>query len=212
MANKLQHIDELLQPDHYYLEGDDICLFYGEYTARKRAAYSDINQLIFNFKKTMDRKGQKDWKYKTQAIQQVSEILTSLEAWNVLKDFTWIPIPPSKSKSDPDHDDRLIRTLSLMKQHYSAMDVREIVVLKNSRGSAHGSEDRPTPEDHYNNYSIDESQVRPEPKGIVVFDDVITTGAGFKAMKRILSERFGNIRIVGLFIARTIREDEGTDL
>lgn len=206
MANRLQRIDQLLLPDHYYLGVDDECYFYGEYTVQGGFAHSDTNRLILNFKKEMSRRGKSDWKYKAEAIRDVANIFTSLKAWPQLQNFTWIPIPPSKDKSDPDHDDRLIQTLQTMKASFQNLDFRELVRIKQSRPAAHGNENRPTPQNHYANFEIDESLAAPAPASIVIFDDVLTTGSGFRAMKRLLSERFPGVRIIGVFVARTRRD------
>src|SRR2546430_4188852 len=54
------------------------------------------------------------------------------------------------------------------------------------------STDRPGPRQLYENYSIDDSLTEPVPVQIAVVDDVLTTGAHFKAMKRILCENFSD--------------------
>jgi predicted amidophosphoribosyltransferase len=46
------------------------------------------------------------------------------------------------------------------------------------------------------------------PSSVAIVDDVLTTGAHFKAMKRILMERFPEARIVGLFLARRVPNTE----
>lgn len=208
MANRLQRIDQLLLPDHFYLEVDDECYFYGEYTVKGGFAHSNTNQLILNFKKEMNRKGSLDWRYKADAIREVAKIFTSLNDWPQLQNFTWVPIPPSKDRSDPNHDDRLIQTLQAMKTRFQGLNFRELVQIKRSRQSAHGNDNRPTPQNHYANFEIDEAITAPAPTTIVVFDDVVTTGSGFKAMKRLLSERFPGVKVIGVFIARTRRDTD----
>ncbi len=54
---------------------EDECYFFHVYHANKGYSFSDYNQLIGNFKKRLDRKGQFDWKFKEQAIRQVAGIL-----------------------------------------------------------------------------------------------------------------------------------------
>jgi hypoxanthine-guanine phosphoribosyltransferase len=39
---------------------------------------------------------------------------------------------------------------------------------------------------------------------LVVVDDVLTTGAHFKAMQRILNERFPDVSLIGVFVARRV--------
>ena len=211
MANRLQRIDQLLLPDHFYLSADDDCYFYGEYTVQGGFAHSDTNRLILNFKKEIGRRGKPDWKYKAEAIRDVAKIFTSLNDWPQLQNFTWVPIPPSKDKNDPQYDDRLVQTLKAMQAHFQNLDFRELVRIKRSRQAAHGNENRPTPQNHYANFEIDKSLTNPAVTSIVVFDDVVTTGSGFKAMKRLLSERFPGVKVIGVFIARTRRDADAGD-
>jgi hypothetical protein len=49
----LQQIDDSVLHDHFYLEMNDKCYFYGEYAGRQGYTFSEMNQLIFNFKKPM---------------------------------------------------------------------------------------------------------------------------------------------------------------
>jgi hypothetical protein len=206
VADRLQRIDQLLLPDHFYLGIDDECYFYGEYTVKGGFAHSDTNRLILNFKKEMNRSGNPDWKYKAEAITEIANIFTSLNDWPQLQNFTWVPIPPSKDKNDPNHDDRLLQTLQKMKVRFQNLDFRELVRIIRSRQPAHGNENRPTPENHYSNFEIDQTLTTPAPTSIVIFDDVITTGSGFKAMKRLLSNNFPGVKVIGVFVARARRD------
>lgn len=206
MINKLQRIDEFLLIDHHHLQNDDQCYFYGEYTARRGFSHSKTNDLILNFKKPLDQKGTNAWKHKGIAINEVVKIFTTLQVWVKLRTYTWVPIPPSKSKSDPKYDDRLIQTLEGMKSIEPTLDYRELVKIKKTRTPAHEATFRPKPEDHFENFELDSSCVNPKPRAIIIFDDVITTGSSFRAMKRLINETYPAIPVVGLFIARTRRD------
>ena len=60
---------------------------------------------------------------------------------------------------------------------------------------------------------IDENLVSDITGGdIVIFDDVLSSGAHFKAMSKLLRQKFGDaIKIHGLFLARTVSLDDDTD-
>lgn len=58
-------------------------------------------------------------------------------------------------------------------------------------------------------YRIDETLVAPEPGMVAVVDDLLTSGAHFRAAKRVLTRRFAGIKVVGLFLARQVREEAG---
>jgi predicted amidophosphoribosyltransferase len=52
---------------------------------------------------------------------------------------------------------------------------------------------------------LDSSLKMPAPRKIILFDDVLTTGASFKAAQTLLRENFPNAPIAGIFIARNIK-------
>jgi predicted amidophosphoribosyltransferase len=52
------------------------------------------------------------------------------------------------------------------------------------------------------NYSIDDIWRNPAPQVIGLFDDVLTTGAHYRAASNVLHGAFPGVRIIGLFIAR----------
>ena len=98
MAYKILKMDDLVCLDHCYLQAADNCYYLREYTSRAGYDHSPTNQLISNFKKSMDRKGKAEWWYKGDAIQTVAR--NFIEALNGLKfeDFTLVPVPPFQSK------------------------------------------------------------------------------------------------------------------
>ena len=51
-------------------------------------------------------------------------------------------------------------------------------------------------------YRLDEALTEPIPRCVALVDDLLTTGAHFRAAKSILSTRFPDVAIIGLFIAR----------
>ena len=71
------------------------------------------------------------------------------------------------------------------------------------------AEQRPTPDERAEHYTLAPELINPPPKVAVLFDDVITTGSHFKAAKKVLQNHYGlGLRVVGLFIARAKRRDE----
>jgi hypothetical protein len=201
----LTKIDELILPDHYHLDCEDECYFIGEYTAGRGYSHSATNQFIYNLKKGMERQGLPDWPYKDRAIRQAAFGLQESLNPPYLGSATFVPIPPSRIQSDPLYDDRMTRVLRLLGD---GVDVRELVVQTEGMHDAHTSEHRPRPDDLYQNYVINWELAEPLPGQIAVVDDVLTTGAHFKAMKRILREAFPGIEVTGLFLARRVPDTE----
>lgn len=50
-------------------------------------------------------------------------------------------------------------------------------------------------------YEVDEQTCDPKPEQIIIFDDILTTGAHYVAMKDVLGTVF-DCRITGVFVAR----------
>lgn len=200
---RLQKIDDLVRGDHYHLAPEDHCYYWGEYTARKPHSFSDANNLIINFKKNPSKKGRPEWHYKERAIEQAAAFFRGTLKAESFSQFTLVPVPPSKEKHHPEYDDRIVRMLQLV-GHGRNADIRELVIQTETIDAAHDSDIRPRPDDLVTVYTIDESIALPEPKTLFVFDDVLTTGAHFKAMQRVLNNRYPNVPVVGFFIARRV--------
>ena len=90
------------------------------------------------------------------------------------------------------------------------LDVRELVVQTESMDPVHVGDvvRRPAPEEIQALYRIDETLdkklTKPAPDTIAVVDDILTTGAHFRAAKSVLSTHFPETSIIGLFIARIV--------
>ena len=136
---RLTKIDELTRQDHYWLEEDDECLFLGEYTARKGYAFSETNQLILNFKKSLSTRSSQQWHYKQAALDRAAEALRVALNGLWLGAVTLIPLPPSKAKSDPLYDDRVARLARAIRPS-PAVDVREMIVQGQSTAAVHDSQ------------------------------------------------------------------------
>lgn len=201
--NKQIQIQELTKDQksqHYYIEEDDVCYFFGEYTAQVGWAHSETNQLILNFKKKLDRVGKPDWIYKQKAINQVSMLINNALVPN--PDVFFVPTPPSKNKSDPMYDDRLVQVLKQLSTGWMGSGYRELVYQNQSTDPAHSNSNRRDVNKLLENYSINNSLINPIPKGIIIFDDVLTSGCHYKAMQKTLRNLYPEAEIAGLFLAR----------
>lgn len=205
---KLQKIDEISFPDHPFIKEEDECYFILSYTSHKSYNYSDDNNTIINLKKTVDKKGTPEYKYKEKAIKQCAEYLMDIDVENIFsKEITLVPIPPSKCKEDPLYDDRLIQILKIALG--DKIDIKELIVQKESTKSVHFTEARLTIDQIKSNYKIDDEIKDNIKDTIILFDDVLTTGAHYVAAKEIIAKNFPEKRIIGLFIARRVFEEKG---
>ena len=201
-------VDDLTRADHWYLMETDACYFIGEYTARMGFSYSATNHLVINLKKTMDRRGLPEWQYKGRAIDQAAAAFGTALGPDAMDALTFVPMPPSKATDDPLYDDRMVRLLTTIRSH-PPLDVRELIVQTCSTEAVHGMEDRPSPHQIAALYRIDEELASGLKQCVAIVDDVLTTGAHFRAAKSVLSARFPEQEIIGLFLARRAPETSG---
>ena len=88
------------------------------------------------------------------------------------------------------------------------LDVRELIVQTRSVEPTHRRSARLRASDIEAMYGIDEALEAPSAGLVVVVDDLLTSGAHFRAAQRVLSRRFPDIDVVGLFLARRVPEPE----
>jgi predicted amidophosphoribosyltransferase len=210
---RLTKIDALTRGDHHLLREEDECFFLGEYAVQRHESpqkpysYGAINQLIYNFKIPVSKKDSSRWKYKERDIPTAACALHNALKNSDLSGMTFVPVPPSKAKSDPLYDDRMLRMLSELNRLIKSsqgyeIDVRELVTQGTSINAAHESETRPSPAELVNGYSIEYEQLVGTKSKIVICDDVLTTGSHYRAMCDILQPVLAGRSFRGLFLAR----------
>ena len=200
---RLTEIDDLTRGDHRYLAAGDVCHFIGEYTARRGFAYSATNSLILDFKKPVARAGRPEWRYKEAAIAIAAAVLRGAVHPSVLDRLVFVPVPPSKARDAAAYDDRLVRMLRMVRPQ-QPLDVRELIVQARSTEAAHRLAVRPRPRELARLYRIDPAVKPPGPGVVAVVDDLLTTGAHFRAAATVLKAAFPDIDVVGLFLARRV--------
>jgi len=194
---------DTLAPDHWYLAEADMCFFLGEYTTGGGYQFSPTNQLILNLKKSVDRRGRREWHHKERAIQEVAAALRAA-LQELLDRITFVPIPPSKAKDHPLYDDRMTQVCKAVRPRPPA-DVRELIVQRVSTPAAHESPIRPTPQDIAALYEVDIPLAHSPPGDVIcIVDDVLTTGAHFVAAQSLLKRQFPATPVIGVFVARRV--------
>ena len=202
LPRRLTKVDSAA-PDHWHLTASDECYFLGEYTARKGYQGSPTNQVIFNLKKSVDRRGLTDWHYKGEAIREVATALRAAINHEFLDKITFVPMPPSKAKGDPLYDDRMVQVCAAIRPRLP-LDVRELLFQPVSAQAAHGTDNRPTPQNIEALYQVDATLAHSPRDVIFIVDDVLTTGAHFVAAKSVLTRQFPSTPVVGVFVARRV--------
>lgn len=222
MPRRLTLVGELERPDHEHLPAEDKCYFWGEYTPHKHTSgklwdFSPTNQLISNLKKGMSRRGKPDWRYKQEAIKQVAQAFAVHWKWKELLEkysVALIPIPSSKAKTDADYDPRMLLVLEELSRRLGAeLDIRDCLSFSGAYAASHKSEEKRDPDRLYEDLTFDAvaGKVDAQPDVILIFDDMLTTGAHYAAVTRHLREHFPDARLVGVFVSRRLLPDPFAD-
>lgn len=204
MATNLLKIDPSNIGDHFYLKDEHECYFFYEYTARQGYAYSPGNQFVLNLKKSVLLRGTPQYHYKEQNITRAGIMLHNVlkHAPNVLPNTTVCPIPPSKTTTNPEYDDRITRIVAAA-CHNTAAEARELIVQTHSYESSHtqASGARKKPDELEAIYQL----VAPAPRPVVILvDDVLTTGAHFVAARNVILAQHPKTQVIGMFLARRV--------
>lgn len=204
MTARLSLVDDSNRSDHFHLTAADTCFFLFEYTSHRDYSFSQTNNLISNLKKKPSQAATSGYHYKTRAIATCAQSLAAAlnPAW--LDSATLVPVPGSKAHNDPDFDDRVERICRQLR--IPSPDVRNLVIQTASTTASHevGQGERVTVHELLGIYQIHEALAQPAPQSIGIVDDVLTAGTHYRAMHTILTARFPNVPIVGIFIARRV--------
>lgn len=205
---KLLQIDPLTRKYHSYLTEEDECYYVLEYTPRQGPTFSSTNDLVFNLKKSVDRKGRPEYFYKLSAIEKAGDLLRSVldDTW-IKSKATFVPIPCSKTRSHALYDDRMLQVIRRMTTGLKA-DVRDMLIQNEDLEYFHEGY-RMAPQQLSSFYTLDHQLVRKEPKALILLDDMLTTGCHFKAAQSVIRRQWPTVLMAGIFIARAVRDEEG---
>lgn len=200
-----QSITGISSANHRFLEKGDLCMHLmtrelhsdGERPVR----YSEAHQKIANFKITKAelRANPLRGKYKEAAVRQFSDDLCGLFAQSE-STFVLVPAVTSRVEGDSDFDDRIVRVCGNVAARLPQVRCERILSLTTPMPSASRSYGKRDPD-------IIRSHIAVEPcrdlscDFVLIVDDVISSGAHFKACQRAILETYG-VRAGGAFWAR----------
>lgn len=198
-------LDKVENPP-YFLDAElrPKCYFAREYIAKGGYQASECNQLILNLKKPMSRQGTNEWRWKVRAIQQFVQELGGFSD----ADYAVMAIPTSKSRQDPEYDDRLDQVVQLFAASKTKIAVVAPIERLQTEQAHHLGRTRSI-RDIVN--SLNWVGFDDVPGTLLMVDDVITCGTNFMACRQMILQRHPHIDIHGAFWARTVHpcsEDE----
>lgn len=188
-------------PWHLLPEDLQVCYFARDYVSHGGFKASEANGLITNLKKPISTRGTNQWYYKEQAI---TKFATELADWLGSGDdeFHIAQIPSSKRRDDPEYDPRLDMVLQRFCVRCPKAKFANPIDRKVTKQAAHVSDSRPSIEQIQE--SLEWKGLQTPPDAILLIDDVITTGASFRACKRLFAENAPGVQVFGIFWARTV--------
>lgn len=198
--------------EHSYLVAGDV-VFYREEYKSTQGFIGQGNNLIANLKKSVGTLGTDEWHYKENSILAVAcSIANEMQNASCVRGKVyWVPVPPSKIKTDPLFDDRLYRILILSiaasktRKHF----VSDVLYQISDRESLSSNTDKRDISELVSNYLMNDiPNYRPDKDQIIIFDDVLTTGCHFKAVEEVVLNRYPNADVKGFFIARRVPKKE----
>lgn len=205
----MTRLTKLDAADFRYLGEHDKCVHLGEYTSGGGFQASTTNQQIYNLK---HRPSSPDsmlyWKRKAVAYWGNMIASTNLNWEYCLENATFVPFPSSKPTDHAEYDPRVEQVLRVVARHKPGLDVRPVLRQSFEREPQHTG-NRLTPDEIAASLTVDIELCRAQLKEtVIVVDDVITRGSSFSAAKSILSKQPGVSHVLGLFLAKTIWEDD----
>lgn len=191
--------------DHLLLQSTDRCAFLAEYRVGQGRVPGSREWLLWQFKccpSVASSDPRKGW-LKQRALETWALWLREAVRREEAERWTWVPIPPSRRRADPDFDDRLSRTLERAFAGY-AVDQRALLEQRISTQRDHCSSRRLSEQALYGALALDIAALRRRPlrQGIMLFDDILTSGKHFRCCAQRLREHLPGIPVRGLFLMR----------
>jgi hypothetical protein len=208
-------LDESNRADHRHLAPEDPCFYFGEFFARSEVVFSATQRLIADYQclPSMAAADPERRAHKERALTTIADGLSAAIGRAGAEAYTWVPVPPPFAIDHPEYDDRLSRALRAAFAGFDG-DVRPVLAYAGEGEVEHRSRARTGPDALYRRLWVDVAAARARPlrAGLVLFDDVLCTGAHFSAAARRLRElRPDPLPIVGVFLARRILGDPSED-
>jgi hypothetical protein len=216
MRQVLKQVGVSEREEHFHLKPEHRCYYWGDYTSwhftrGQNADFSETNRLIADLKiETALRNSHEEWSRKSAAIERVSDAFSRFWRWGELASKALlVPMPTSRSATDPLRDDRMDRVVEGIRMRSAApLSCAPLLVSDGSLQASHSTSTRPKLNRLRASIKLNQAALPLHPPEMVfLFDDVLTTGAHFVACLTRIQEAFPKARVVGTFVARTKRPD-----
>lgn len=210
--NEVKPITADMLVAHHILCAEDTCYYYDEYPIAASYRDHEGKSRIQNFKiKPVESQAHR-MAHKQRAIRHYGKLIGESTSGNAV---FFIPAPSSKSKDDPTHDDRLLKTLRYAKENFNQnIEFFEAFETLETRDAFHENNTPRNVADLKRSIAcINDELQRIFESGanrVIFFDDMLTTGCTFRACKELFTESLVNscptrdIEFFGVFLSRRI--------
>ena len=192
-------LDESYLSFHPHIKIDDKCAYAREYKTQKGFKASKTNSFIFNLKKSPKKKETLEWHHRILAVKTFAKELSQLFKPSTTATIT--AVPSSKPKTHPEYDNRFEDVFTELLKVRPLLNIEWPIEIENTMQSSHLGGSR-NPQDIKKNYIW--KGLKSSTKKIGILDDVLTTGAHFRAMSDFLRENGYKGEIVGIFWSRAV--------
>jgi predicted amidophosphoribosyltransferase len=160
------------------------------------------NTAVQNLKKKPTERGKPDYKYKAEEIKSFACKILKI----VVKDkekTIFCSMPTSNPRHDSEYDSRLDDIVDTIGK--SGFRAENNLKTKKKTDPLHQKRGVRDPEQIKKNTEFTRFH-EPVPSTIFLVDDVITSGAHYKACNELIKAQYPKAKIVGLFLAKTLSE------
>jgi len=204
-AVSLTPVDLVRLADHAFLSSSDRCSFVLEFNSGFGPRLCERLHILRDFKCAPSAALARAHlaRRKRRAIGFMAGMLRAAVSRSAAQQVTWVPVPPSKARPDPDFDNRLVQTLRIAFRDYD-VDVRPLLFQARSTPADHLGRTRLTADALTDNLRLDLSSLGQAPvrQAIHLFDDVLTTGKHYKCCERRLRDSLPHTPVFGVFLLR----------
>lgn len=180
-----------------FLQEEDKIYYWEFYDPVYLMGYTPASSLICNLKKTPD---DPHFQYRQKSLQEASEILECFLERTNLSAITIVPIPQSSCVGTFDYVSLLAEILDGSK---CEPDIQNLFCFKQKNEKTHYSSGRRDSQIIQANLRINEERLSSCKTKIVLFDDVLTTGAHFAACKNLILSCRPDVTVFGLMLTVT---------
>lgn len=186
---------------------DDRWYFRREYVARRDWRAGDGNNLVRNFKipPEEEKKNPYRWKHKRAAARTFAEELAELLAEGCQVAF----VPTSKTPDHPEFDSRFQLLAQALTEVRPDLRIVDAIQCHKSHDAYHLASGRRSVAEIRQHLTWRGGLVSDSP--IAVVDDVVTSGAHFRACEELIHEALPGVRVTGVFWAVTVQPEDDSD-